>query len=333
MPISYSDERFIRQGRGFTQFGSPTVVGVPVVSHVYSPVVPTISAGQTALTFDGTGSTRQVIYWDSPPWMYGGTFGAQVNNATGADGGSGMTYIWRCRPASSKTGNGSNFYNYWTLFFWGNSSANDGVGDTVFSWDSGVPNSYYGAHPFPYDGNTASTGQNWELSIGQFDLWPGYPDNPNNNNGRTIASMPGGGFNQWYDQCLRAWRQDANTMHHEFYWDLRDTSRVITYLIDNSVNPNWGDHNPPIPRIMLGQSMWQSYLGDEEWKGQIGSFQIYDGLLSVANCISEAAGSRTATGNSKVWFRNEAPDNPFTDKSGQAHHPTKRGSWPAVASV
>lgn len=287
-------------------------------------------SGDTALTFDGTGATRQVIYWDSPPWMYGGTFASQVNNAAGTDGGSGMTYIFRVRPNGPKTGNGSNYFNYWTCFFWGNSSVDDSSGDVNFSWDSGTPNSYYGGHPFPQVSNVDANHQQWELSINAFDLWPGYPSAYDN---KTVATNTGGAWNIWYDQCFRAWREDASTMHHEFYYDLRDASRVISYTIDSGVNPNWGDRNPPRPRICLGQSMWQTYIGDEEWKGEISRFHIYDGLLSVANCQNEIAGSRTATGNSKVWFRNEAPNNPFTDQSGQGHNPTKRGSWPSVTSI
>ena len=76
----------------------------------------------------------------------------------------------------------------------------------------------------------------------------------------------------------------ASITHHEFYWDLPDTSKVIRHTV---IDPAWATRNPPTPAIVMGQApnlngaSWGGYPGWEEFNGIIRGIQIYSGLLSV----------------------------------------------------
>jgi hypothetical protein len=212
------------------------------------------------------------------------------------------TYIFKVYPRK-KTG----VYNYYTTFFWGN--------DGTFIWDSSNGNTYYGAHPYPTPAPTGP-GQ-WEISVYSSDYVTGSEVQ----------------WNRWHTQAFRAWRESPSITHHEFYYDLPDTSKVITKTI---VDPNWASKNPPTPAIVMGQApdlngaSWGGYPGWEEFNGIIRGIQIYSGLLSLADIQSEiAAPKSTAAGQNFIWYLNTDPrPSDVTDKksAGTAHNPSWSGT-------
>ncbi len=218
------------------------------------------------------------------------------------------TYIFKVYPrrkASSAYKSG-----YYTTFFWGN--------DGRVDWDTGPYrlNTYYGAHPYPVP-SPDGPGQ-WEISVALDDIVTGSEVE----------------WNRWYTQAFRAWRESASITHHEFYWDLPDTSKVLTWTVNN---PAWANKNPPVPAIVMGQTpnvgggSWGGYPGWEEFNGIIRGIQFYSGLLSVADIQSEiATPMSTSAGQSLIWYLNLNPrPSDVTDKkgTGTAHDP----SWDGTA--
>jgi hypothetical protein len=260
-------------------------------------VTSTPSAGTSyGLEWPGNGAVRRMLYWDNPFPIYD------------------ATYIFRVFPKGPKTGPNP---TYWTTFFWGNNG--------TFTWDGGNANTYYGAHPYPFSGNTSSSGQNWEISVYGNDISFVSP----NGNNQVV-------WNRWYTQAFRAWKDvAANNYVHEFYWDLPDTSKVIRYTTwsNDSV---WAKRMPPKPAIVVGQApnvngeSWGGYAGWEEFQGVIRGLQFYSGNLSVADILNEATlPQSTAAGNSLIWYLNLNPrPSDVTDKKvgGVPHHPAWDGS-------
>lgn len=215
------------------------------------------------------------------------------------------TYIFKVYPrkkivpASGPTG-------YYTTFFWGNN------GD--FSWN-GRPDSYYGAHPYP-EPPPNGPGQ-WEVSVWSYDFLAG-------------SEVVWG---RWYTQAFRAWRESSSVTHHEFYWDLPDTNKVIRYTVDDS---GWAKTMPPRPAIVMGQApnvggySWGGYPGWEEFNGVIRGLQFYSGLLSVSDILNElAAPQSTPAGGQFIWYLNLDPrPSDVTDKKagGVPHNPTWDGT-------
>jgi len=223
------------------------------------------------------------------------------------------TYIFRVLPKGPKNMG----FNYWTTFFWGNN------GD--FSWDpQRGANTYYGAHPYPYSGFSSASGQNWEISVYARDIGP---LDPNPNNGAQVQ------WNRWYTQAFRAWRESTTTTHHEFYYDLPDTSKVIRYTVNDA---NWATRNPPNPAIVMGQApdlggtSWGGYPGWEEFQGVIRGLQFYAGNLSVADILSELNTPKsTAAGASLIWYLNLNPrPSDVNDRKGVGtpHNPAWSGT-------
>ena len=212
------------------------------------------------------------------------------------------TYIFKVYPRK-KTG----AYNYYTTFFWGN--------DGAFAWDGGVANTYYGAHPYPIPA-PSGPGQ-WEISVWSNDYVTGSEVQ----------------WDRWYIQAFRAWRESPSITHHEFYYDLPDTSKVISQTI---VDPNWANQNPPTPAIVIGQApnvnglSWGGYPGWEEFNGIIRGIQIYSGLLSLPEIQSEiTAPGSTPNGQNFLWYLNLNPrPSDVTDKKalGIPHNPSCSGS-------
>jgi len=211
------------------------------------------------------------------------------------------TYIFKVYPRKKNEA-----YNYYTTFFWGNN------GD--FIWDGGDANTYYGAHPYPIPAPTGP-GQ-WEISVFSNDYVTGSEVD----------------WNRWHTQAFRAWRESPSVTHHEFYYDLPDTSKVISHTVSNS---GWADRNPPSPAIVMGQApnlngqSWGGYPGWEEFNGVIRGIQIYSGLLTVAEIQSEiAAPMSTQAGQNLIWYLNRNPrPSDVADKKGvgTAHNPAWDG--------
>lgn len=212
------------------------------------------------------------------------------------------TYIFKVYPRK-KGGQ----YNYYTTFFWGN--------DGTFTWDGGEGNTYYGAHPYPIPA-PSGPGQ-WEIAVYSNDFVTGSEVQ----------------WNRWYTQAFRAWRESPSITHHQFYWDLPNTSKVITYTV---VNPTWANKNPPTPAIVMGQApnlngeSWGGYPGWEEFNGIIRGIQIYSGLLSLSDIQAEInAPKSTTAGQNLIWYLNTNPrPSDVTDKKGTGtpHNPSWSGT-------
>jgi hypothetical protein len=212
------------------------------------------------------------------------------------------TYVFRVYPRK-KTGQ----YNYYTTFFWGN--------DGSFTWQNNNANTYYGAHPYPIPAPSGA-GQ-WEISVSSDDYVTGTEVQ----------------WDRWYTQAFRAWRESSSVTHHEFYYDLPDTSKVIKATVND---PNWAKTNPPTPAIVIGQApnlngaSWGGYPGWEEFDGVIRGVQIYSGLLSLSDIQAEIANPlSTPAGQSLIWYLNVNPrPSDVADKKGLGapHNPQWAGS-------
>jgi hypothetical protein len=250
-----------------------------------------------------TTNTQRVLRWLNPFAIYD------------------ATYIFRVYPKGPKSG--STNPAYWTTFFWGN------YGD--FSWDGGGANTYYGGHPYPFDGNTQSTNQDWEISAYFTD-----------DRGPAVT------WNRWYTQVFRAWRESASITHHEFIfdWDLFVSSNGASGMFSKDINDStWADTNPPTPSIVVGEAppnnantaSWGGYAGREQFKGIIRGLQFYDARLgsaaspTVANTTAIANEIATPGSSRTPWYLNLNPTpSDVTDKSGSGHNPSFPGSTPSL---
>jgi hypothetical protein len=216
------------------------------------------------------------------------------------------TYVFRVFPRK-KTVPTNSPTGYYTAFFWGN--------DGTFTWDGDNPNTYYGADPYPVPAPNGA-GQ-WEISVASNDFATGSEVQ----------------WGRWYTQAFRAWRESPSITHHEFYWDLPDTSKVIRHT---EVDPNWANKNPPTPAIVMGQApnvngaSWKGYPGWEELNGIIRGIQFYSGLLSLADIQAEIANPMSTTaGQNLIWYLNLNPrPSDVTDKKGVGtpHNPSWNGT-------
>jgi len=199
------------------------------------------------------------------------------------------TYIWRVRPRQQN--------GYYTTFFWGN--------DGSFEWGNPPQaDTYYGAHPYPSplpDG----VAHKWEIAVDAHDY----------------LSAEDVVYDVWYTQALRVWSDGAGK-HHEFYWDLPNTPRVISTTIESS----YGNVNPPNPALTWGDAPWNE--SNEIMNGVIRGIQIYSAQLTVSDILAEVATPlSTATGASNIWYLNLNPTpSDISDKSGQGHNPEWVGS-------
>jgi hypothetical protein len=222
------------------------------------------------------------------------------------------TYIFRVFPRKKTPQSGST--GYYTTFFWGNNGS--------FIWQGGNANTYYGAHPYPKP-EPNGPGQ-WEISVDSQDFVTGSEVQ----------------WGRWYTQAFRAWRTSSSVTHHEFYWDLPNTSRLLQSTVNR---PSWAQNNPPFPAIVIGQApdlcgpppgncgaSWGGFEGWEEFNGIIRGIQIYSGLLSLADIQAEiAAPLSTAAGRASIWYLNLDPrPSDVTDKKGigTPHNPRWDGT-------
>ena len=193
------------------------------------------------------------------------------------------TYIWKVNPRQQN--------GYYTTFFWGNEGE---------FW----PYAYYGAHPYPSNPPNGSTHQ-WEIAV----------------DGEDILSSQSVVYNRWYTQALRVW-SDGSGKHHEFYWDLPDTSKVVR----DDEPSSYGTNLPPNPVLVWGDAPWNE--SNEMMNGVIRSIAVYANTLSVADTLTEASTPlSTSAGISSVWYLNQNPTpSDISDKSGAGHNPSWVGS-------
>jgi hypothetical protein len=221
------------------------------------------------------------------------------------------TYIFKVYPREKPVPPNPN--GYYTTFFWGNNG--------LFTWDTGdVANTYYGAHPYPV---TAPDGEGeWEISVAGQDV--------------VVSPAVKVDWDRWHTQAFRAWRESAALTHHEFYYDLPDTSKLIEHDVNDA---GWADTDPPTPSIVIGQapdvngSSWGGYPGWEEFNGIIRGIQIYSAALSVADIASEIATPKsTAAGLASIWYLNLDPrPNDVADKKGVGD--PNNPSWDGVPAL
>jgi hypothetical protein len=200
------------------------------------------------------------------------------------------TYIWRINPVQ-QTG-------YYTTFFWGE-------GDGSFTGNTG----YYGAHPYP-QGSSSGVVHNWEVSTEGNDFV--VDDNAHDT---TVVK------DVWYTQALKAEIVSGGVLTTKFYWDLPDTTKVITRTSTNGAPAALNS-----PELTWGGNAWAS--GNECLSGTLRGIQAYSAALSLANILTEAANHtvntpQTVSGISNIWYMNQNPTPAdVSDKSGAGHNPT-----------
>jgi hypothetical protein len=200
------------------------------------------------------------------------------------------TYIWRVNLRSQA--------EYYTAFFWGN--------DGEFRWDEGhVPNTYYGAHPYPfpapnYVARELIGPRYWEISVNALD----------------VLSEQQVEYGRWHVQALRVW-SGLFGKWHEFYWDLPDTTKVIRYRAPRS----YGEKYPPRPALTWGDAPWAP--SKEIMFGVLRGIQIYERTLSVREILAESAEPlSTQAGRDGIWYMNLDPSpTDIRDQSGRGNEP------------
>jgi len=215
-------------------------------------------------------------------------------------GGAGVTYLWKYRP-EQQTG-------FYTAFFWGNDDGNGSP--TTFEWNSGNPDSYYGAHPYPPGGGFSGS-HVWEIAVQNTDVL-----------GAAVTK------GQWYSQAFRAWGASGASKQHEFYWNLPNTT---TDLVTHTSPGSWGNATPPSPMLTWGDAPWNP--SQERASGVLRGWQIYNALLTTGQinalaacetdaCVLSEAVTQGVAG--ALWYLNMNPQdaNDISDRSGAGHHPS-----------
>jgi len=211
------------------------------------------------------------------------------------------TYLWRAFPRRQS--------GYYTTFFWG-------TGGTEFWWDRGMPNSFYGAHPYPQNPPTGNT-HYWEIATDRgLDLF-GNPPVP-------VV------YDRWYTQALVAW-DTGSGKRTNFHYNQHDTSKFI----EHTTGASFGNITPPTPTLTWGDAPWivpenpdTHGQGHEVYNGVLRGIQIYSTKLSLADILSEASSPlSTHAGAKNIWYLNLDPKpDDISDKSGAGHHPEWVGS-------
>jgi hypothetical protein len=190
----------------------------------------------------------------------------------------GATYLWQYKPFQQN--------GYYVTFWWSENS-------DLFTWDSGNSNSYYGGHPYPEGGSSAST-HNWELA--------GMDSGADNLN--TIFGSPLKVIKDvWYTQALVININDDGTKTARFYIDLPnlDDNRII----EVTASAGWGEKNPPHPAITFGDSPWWYSYQNERLSGILGPIKIFNKSLAEGDLLKEAqdmSGLKTVNGKNNIWW-------------------------------
>ncbi len=194
------------------------------------------------------------------------------------------TYIWQVKLRSQP--------HYYTTFFWGNDG--EFQWDTVgyLNWKRPTSNTYYGAHPYPFPSPNyvrkfkGTVGPRfWEIAV----------------DGLDVLSKTEVEYGRWHTQSLRVWA-DHSGKHHEFYWDLPDTTRVIKHTVSSS----YGNDYPPNPTLTWGDAPWAP--GKEVMHGVIRGIQIYSDSLPIPALLTESSTPlKTPEGRSALWYINLDP--------------------------
>ncbi len=246
----------------------------PQGRSIATAVVRVANGRQTGLDFPGSQATDGTIRFrfTAPLAMYP------------------ATYIWRVYLRSQP--------EYYTTFFWGN--------DGEFRWDTDkFPNSYYGAHPYPFPAPNyvpaAQVGPRfWEIAVAGLD----------------VLSEDQVQYGRWHTQAMRVWAGPFGK-YHEFYWDLPDRSKVIS----NRQPRSYGNKLPPKPALTWGDAPWAP--SKEIMYGVIRGIQIYSSQLSLAEIQAEAElPVSTPAGRSSIWYLNTDPTpGNILDQSGNGNNP------------
>jgi hypothetical protein len=212
--------------------------------------------------------------------------------------GVGATYIWKYRPRQQA--------GYYVTFWWSNNGN--------FLWDGGSSDAYYGAHPYPQGGGSATTSHYWE--IGGMD---NGADWVTTRSGSPLTVVK----DRWYTQALRVTRNANGTKTAVFYIDLPSTanSNVIQALTPNA---SFGEINPPSPALTFGDSPWYRDFQHERLSGVLRGIKIFNKVLSESDMLAEAAADTVVTndGQANIWYMNINPTpTDISDKSGAGHHP------------
>jgi len=243
-------------------------------------------SGVTGLDFPGTSGTSIRFRWMNPQ-----NIGLPIYGPSG----QGVTYVWRAYPRQKAS--------YYTTFFWANDDGSCNL--NAWFWDNGAINSTYGAHPYPSPAPNGTT-HFWEIAI----------------EGQDIVNSSPIVYDRWYTQALRVWGAPGSPKHHEYYYDLPDTTKVISYTTSRS---NWGDKLPPGPALTFADAPHN--CGAETYDGILRGIQIYNTLLSTAEITQEINTPLSSGKASSIWYLNINPTpSDISDKSGKGHNPSWVGT-------
>jgi hypothetical protein len=214
----------------------------------------------------------------------------------GANNG-GVTYMWKYRPRQQA--------GYYVTFWWSNNG--------TFEWNSGKPDSYYGAHPYPRGGGTGTTIHDWE--IGGLDYGSDFITTQTGASKQVVKE-------RWYTQALRITVNGDGTKTARFYIDLPSTAPGDVIQV---VSPAYfGSSVPPAPALTFGDSPWFANYQHERLSGVLRGIKIFNRVLSESDTLAEAASDAlvTSQGAANVWYMNINPTpSDISDKSGRGHHP------------
>lgn len=180
--------------------------------------------------------------------------------------------------------------NYQSVFFHGIE------GDFFTNTDK-----FYGAGPYP----AGNREMRWEIAA-----------NATDPTGDLVT------VNRWYQCAFTASSDAAGNRSHLFYYDLPDTSKVISFplpapyfsALTATHSFTWGD--APWDHVTNGGTK-------EQFKGIMRRLKIFTSALSVGDAASEAFSDAVVTGAgaSNVWYLNANPrPNDILDKSGNGNH-------------